>query len=93
MRTLEELRREIDAIDDELVTLVAKRMAIATEVVTYKKAHDIPVYIQARVDEVMSRNLAHGEKLGVSPELIRSLYQHLIMSLCEAEERLMQAKK
>ena len=92
MRSLDELRIEIDAIDDELVALVARRMAIATEVVAYKKVHNIPVYIQSRVDEVVARNVSNGEKLGVSPTLIRSLYDHLIFALCAAEERLMGTK-
>lgn len=39
----EELRKEIDQIDRELVQLVEKRMKVSTEIAEYKLANNIPV--------------------------------------------------
>ena len=43
MRDLSEIRADIDAIDDELITLFKRRMDCAKEVGYYKKERGIPV--------------------------------------------------
>ena len=50
---LRDMRNQIDAIDDELVRLFAKRMAISAQVADYKKEHDMPIYIPAREREIL----------------------------------------
>ena len=48
---LQELRSEIDRIDDELVKLFAQRMDIAAQIGDYKKARNLPVFVPARERE------------------------------------------
>ena len=48
---LKELRGQIDAIDDQLVELFAKRMDIAAAIGDYKKANNLPVFVPARERE------------------------------------------
>lgn len=43
MKSLEECRIEIDAIDRELVELLVKRMYVALDVAIYKKENGLPV--------------------------------------------------
>jgi len=45
---LQELRREIDRIDDELIRLLQKRMDVSANIAKYKKQNNIPVYDPAR---------------------------------------------
>ena len=45
---LNELRGEIDKIDDELIRLFGCRMDVAAQIADYKKEHDLPVYQPAR---------------------------------------------
>ena len=56
---LQELRRRIDRIDDELVRLFAERMDVAAEVAAYKKEKGLPVLDasreQAKLQDVMSK--------------------------------------
>ena len=40
---LEELRENIDRIDDEIINLVEKRMDTAAQIATYKKENNLPV--------------------------------------------------
>ena len=40
---LSELRTQIDAVDDEIIRLVTRRMDIAAEIAAYKKEHNLPV--------------------------------------------------
>ncbi len=48
---LKELRKEIDQIDDELVQLFCKRMAVSARIADYKKANDLPIFVPAREAE------------------------------------------
>ena len=50
---LKEIRNQIDLIDDELVQLFVKRMALSAQVADYKKAHHLPIYVPAREREVL----------------------------------------
>lgn len=45
---MNELRAEIDKIDDELVRLFCARMDVAAKVADYKKEHNMPIYVPAR---------------------------------------------
>ena len=48
---LQDLRKEIDTIDDELVRLFGKRMEIAAQIADYKKANNLPILVPARERE------------------------------------------
>ena len=48
---LQELRQEIDKIDEELVNLFLRRMEVSAQVADYKKEHDLPIFVPARERE------------------------------------------
>ena len=48
---LTELRRQIDGIDDQLVQLFCRRMALCAQVAEYKKANGLPILMPARERE------------------------------------------
>lgn len=48
---LNELRSQIDEIDDQLVELFGKRMKVAAAIGDYKKANNLPVFVPARERE------------------------------------------
>ena len=48
---LKELRKQIDAIDDQLVKLFIERMNVSAQVADYKKEHQMPIHIPARERE------------------------------------------
>ncbi|CAM4210161.1 chorismate mutase [Jeotgalicoccus halotolerans] len=55
----EELRKEIDQIDRELVQLVEKRMKVSTEIAEYKLANNIPVLDAQREKKVINKNISY----------------------------------
>ena len=73
---MQELRKEIDAIDDELVALFRKRMATAAKIADYKRIHKMPVLDPERERQLLKRvsGLA-GEDLGAST---KALYKTLM---------------
>ena len=52
---LNEIRNEIDGIDDELVRLFDRRMALAGEIAAYKRDNGLPVSDRTREREIVSR--------------------------------------
>lgn len=70
---LDQLRRKIDQLDDELLELLAKRMKVSREIGLYKKEHKLPVVQTARYKDLMERRVSDGEKLDMSADFIRAL--------------------
>lgn len=48
MRGLETVRKDIDAVNQEMVHLFLKRMKLSEEVVRYKMEHQLPIYDEDR---------------------------------------------
>ena len=51
---LKDYRKEIDAIDDQLVQLFGKRMDIAAKIADYKKENNLPILVPAREREKLA---------------------------------------
>lgn len=57
MKDLKKCRQEIDDIDKQIIELFEKRMNISKDVVTYKLAHDMPIFQSEREKEVIEKNV------------------------------------
>lgn len=61
---IQELRREIDGIDAQLLPLFCQRMEIAAQVADYKKQNGLPIYVPGREREILDRVAAQaGENM------------------------------
>lgn len=85
LRSLSDIRSEIDAIDDEIIALLARRFALLPEVVAYKQAHGLPAVIPKRVEEVIQRNCTNAQGTAIPTHLTPLLYKHIISAMCSAE--------
>ncbi len=78
--TLEELRRGIDEIDEQLVRLFNARVQYALEIGEIKKQLGLPIYQPERETEVLRRvraaSVAGGGPLG--PDAIGRLFERII---------------
>jgi chorismate mutase-like protein len=86
MNDLAYYRAEIDSIDDQIIDLLAARLKIIHAVAGFKKRNAIPAILPDRVEEVINRNAARGESLGLDPQFIRALYAHIIDHACAVEQ-------
>lgn len=57
MKDLEQCRREIDEIDQQLIKLFEQRMAVSKDVVTYKLAHNMEIFQPQREKAVIEKNV------------------------------------
>jgi chorismate mutase / prephenate dehydrogenase len=72
---LEDLRREIDAIDARIVELLAQRYRQVQQVVAIKKAQHLPVYHPAREEDLISQRRQQAVRAGLEPDHIEELYR------------------
>ena len=59
MTDLEDYRKELDVIDQELVALFEKRMHISQAIGNYKLVHDLPIFDEGREQRVVEKNLTN----------------------------------
>lgn len=67
------LRQEIDRIDNELIEVLNRRMAVSREIAQYKKEHTMPIVQVGRYDEILKKRVEMAEEMGMSPDFVRSL--------------------
>ena len=56
-----ELRKEIDAVDNQIKELLIKRMDICLDIAAYKKRHNLCVKDEKREENIL-KNLSKNEK-------------------------------
>jgi isochorismate pyruvate lyase len=82
--TLEEVRAEIDKLDDAIVTLIAKRNAYIKQIAHFKNSIE-EVKNEERIKDVISTARSRAIALGLSPNLINDLYVRMINAMVESE--------
>jgi chorismate mutase len=71
-------REQIEAIDRELVGLLAKRAALSREIGATKKVAGLPTLDPAREAEVIRRAAGMAREHGLSDEKVRDIFWHVI---------------
>jgi chorismate mutase/prephenate dehydrogenase len=88
---LEILRRQLDNIDREIVSLLGKRQAEVERVVSLKKAYNLPVYHPAREEDLLSQRRIQGAEAELDPDYIEDIYRRILrQSRVEQTARLAQ---
>ena len=91
-KELEHLRLQLDAIDQQIVSLLSKRQAEVERVVQLKKAHNIPVYHPAREENLISHRRNQGSKAGLDPDYVEEIYRRILRQ-SRAEQTAQMAQK
>ncbi len=85
--SLSDLRQEIDALDAELVSLMARRQRCVERVVEIKRARSLPARIPERIDEVLERVRGLAEAQRLEPDLAVAVWREMIEQFIAYEER------
>lgn len=75
---LENLRREIDAVDERIVDLLAQRYRKVQEVTGLKKAQRLPVYHPAREENLISHRREQAANAGLDPDHVEELFRSIL---------------
>ncbi|MBQ1525035.1 MAG: chorismate mutase [Firmicutes bacterium] len=72
---LNDYRKEIDAVDEQLLALFARRMEISAAIAANKKERGLPTYDPAREEAILKKRGAQaGELAPYAEELFRCLF-------------------
>ncbi len=73
--SLNELRAQIDKLDDQLLELLVRRMRVSRDIGQYKKEHDMPILQAQRYEELLARRASQAVELGMDREFMRTVMQ------------------
>lgn len=70
---LERLRIMIDSLDDELFTLLARRLDYVDQIGQYKNENNIPIFQPDRWEQLLSERCRMAGRLNISPDFVESI--------------------
>lgn len=80
---LAELRKNIDRVDNQILSLFLERMELCEQVAEYKREHALPIFNREREEEILSRVEAKAENRQCD---VRRLFS-LMMELSRSAQR------
>lgn len=83
---LSNLRNQIDAVDQQLVALFAKRLQLVTEIGEVKTKQGESIYVPEREAALIAKRRAEAEALGVPPELIEDVLRRAMRESYNSEK-------
>jgi chorismate mutase len=83
---LEEYRKEIDKIDEELLQILQKRFTVVKKIGRIKKEKNIPPLDEKRWQEVLNKITKKAEKTGLSKNLVTKIYAEIHMTALKIEK-------
>ena len=72
---LEQLRAQIDVLDNELVDALARRMALSRKIGKYKKENNVTILQIRRWKKILKEQTAHGSLNGFDEKFIKQLFE------------------
>ncbi|MCA9747215.1 MAG: chorismate mutase [Lactococcus sp.] len=84
--TLEKTRKEIDALDDQIIALLERRMSLVDEVITAKAEENKNVYDADREYFILEKIKKKTEKLQYEPA-VQAIYKEIMKHSREYQEK------
>ena len=82
--SLEEVRSNVDRIDNEIIKLIAERSDYVKQASAFKKSED-GVKAPNRVEAVINKVRSKAEEYGANPDMVEKLYREMISSFINME--------
>ncbi len=87
MMSLDELRKDLSAIDRQLIELIGERQRIVGAIGRNKQAMGTGTRDYAREKDVLEMARAQAEESGIDPDLVENILRQLIHSSLASQER------
>ena len=82
--SLEEVRVEIDLIDDQLIDLIAQRSHLVKQAASFKNSIE-EVKADDRIEFILQKVRHNAIKKGISPNMLSELFKIMIDEMVETE--------
>lgn len=74
MSNLDTLRKQIDALNEEIIELFSKRLVIARNIAREKKKGNLPVLDETRETKQLELIRTMAQKHGLSPQIMGEIF-------------------
>ena len=74
---IQQLRKQIDELDNQLMELLAKRMSVCRQIGEYKKEHNMTVLQASRYNEILEKRGVQGSLTGMAPEFVAKVFESI----------------
>jgi len=72
--SLDEIRAQLDYVDDQIVDLLGERFELISKVSLLKKSQGLETYQSVRENQILDRVLKKGKEKGLNPLLLQALF-------------------
>ncbi len=74
---LGEYRASVNLLDNAILSLMAERIRVVKNISALKREHHLPFLDRKRWAALMRNRMTKGQELGIDPNFIRVMYQHI----------------
>ncbi len=89
VESLKGLRGKIDKVDDELIKLLGKRMALVDEIGESKKENNVTILQVGRYENILNDRVSKGEDENLSADFVKSIYEFIHQNSIKRQEKIM----
>lgn len=93
MEELIKIRKEIDAVDKEIVRMLIKRFKLVRRISKVKAKYRLPLVDVKRERQILSRVRSLAEEYELNPSLIEEIFKTIIRLCKEHEKSVINASK
>ncbi len=86
MNKFEKYRRQIDKINNKIISLLAERMKIVKKVGEYKKKNNMKITDKKREEKIYAEVRRNAKKYDLFPEYIEQVFRCIISNSKKAEK-------
>lgn len=84
---LNQLRDQIDALDSELVSILAKRSALTRKVGEFKSKTGLPIYVPSREAQLIETRRGQAREVGLSEDLIEDVLRRVMRESYQTQNK------
>jgi chorismate mutase len=84
---LEELRKKINKIDNDLISLLFERTELSRKVAEYKKENNLEIYQPQREKEIIKEKRKLAEENNLDAEFIENLFKLIMENSKKIQEK------
>ena len=88
MKTMDQLRDEIDTIDNMILNLLSERMKLVRKIAEQKKKTDLPVFDKKREEEVKKSWFSKAKSLEMENGPIQKILDEILKMSKELQRKL-----
>lgn len=87
-----QLRAKIDVLDDNILLLLAQRMAVSKTIGQFKKENNIAILQAGRWDALLERMISKGAEIGLDADFVRDIYVTIHEASVNVQNKVLEEK-